>query len=126
MDRPPSHAAQPNSCQHHRKHDGKGSWGRSDIQAQKPKPNHFQAKENTTRSKADEKDAPRRPVPYFQAKRNCSLHQIQLNGSSIYFCDEQGYCCGDAARQSCSEAGAAKTKRLDEANFANQSASHGS
>src|SRR5205085_6179586 len=59
-----------------------------------------------------------------QAQRNYGLRNTR-GGSSVTSCDKQGCGCGDAASQSCSEAGAAKTERLDQVSFTQHRTSHG-
>src|SRR5207248_5261069 len=96
----------------------------SDVQAQKAEPDYLEAEENGACPQADEKQTPRRLIPYFQAERECSLRN-ERHSATVTYCGEQGYCCGYAASQTRSESGPPESERLDKPGFAKESAGHG-
>ena len=123
VDRASHNATQPNTCEHNSEHDRERRRRRSDIQAQKPEPNHFQRKKNAARPKADEKQTPRWQITCIEAQRKCSVWNKRA-GVALDSCDQQSDRCSNANRQTRSYSGAMKPKRCNEITFAEHGAGY--
>src|SRR5258707_305459 len=130
MNRAGRNATESNSCEHNREHHSESSRRRCNIQPQKPEPNHFQREKNQTRTEADEKQTPGRPITRIEAERKFGVrgrvgtfetYDVSRRSKSR---DRQGNHRSNTNRCRSCQTCAVKSKCADQISFAENSAKH--